>query len=46
LMEEAGVIVNPGYQFGPKGRGSFRICFAQEESAWESALERIVRALE
>jgi aspartate/methionine/tyrosine aminotransferase len=46
LMDRAGVIVNPGYQFGPTSRGSFRICFAQEESAWEAALERIVRALE
>jgi aspartate/methionine/tyrosine aminotransferase len=46
LMDHAGVIVNPGYQFGPSGCGSFRICFAQEESAWEVALERIVQALE
>ncbi len=46
LMNDADVIVNPGYQFGPSGRGRFRICFAQEESVWESALERMVSALE
>ncbi|MDF2435317.1 MAG: hypothetical protein JWP44_4948 [Mucilaginibacter sp.] len=46
LMEQADVIVNPGYQFGSNGRGSFRICFAQEERAWERALERIAGALE
>jgi aspartate/methionine/tyrosine aminotransferase len=46
LMEQADVIVNPGYQFGSNGRGSFRICFAQEEQAWERALERIAGALE
>jgi aspartate/methionine/tyrosine aminotransferase len=46
LMDHAGVVINPGYQFGPNGCGSFRICFAQEESAWEAALERIVGTLE
>jgi aspartate/methionine/tyrosine aminotransferase len=46
LMEQADLIVNPGYQFGSNGRGSFRICFAQEERAWEHALERIAGALE
>jgi aspartate/methionine/tyrosine aminotransferase len=46
LMEQADVIVNPGYQFGSNGRGSFRICFAQEERAWAHALERMAGALE
>lgn len=46
LIDHAGVIVNPGYQFGRRGIGSFRICFAQEESAWESALGRIAEALD
>jgi aspartate/methionine/tyrosine aminotransferase len=46
LMEHADVIINPGYQFGPSGRGSFRICFAQEEAAWEQALERIATTIE
>jgi aspartate/methionine/tyrosine aminotransferase len=46
LIDQAGLIVNPGYQFGSNGRGSFRICFAQEERAWEQALERISHTLE
>jgi aspartate/methionine/tyrosine aminotransferase len=46
LMEGAGVIVNPGYQFGPSGHNSFRICFAQEEDAWDHALDRILATLE
>jgi aspartate/methionine/tyrosine aminotransferase len=46
LMEQAEVIINPGYQFGANGHGSFRICFAQEESVWERALDRIAATLE
>jgi aspartate/methionine/tyrosine aminotransferase len=46
LMDGADMIVNPGYQFGPSGHGSFRICFAQEESVWEQALTRMVAVLE
>jgi aspartate/methionine/tyrosine aminotransferase len=46
LIEQAGVIVNPGYQFGRRGIGSFRICFAQEETVLESALQRIASVLE
>jgi aspartate/methionine/tyrosine aminotransferase len=46
LMEQADLIINPGYQFGANGRGSFRICFAQDERAWEQALERIASTLE
>jgi aspartate/methionine/tyrosine aminotransferase len=45
LIEEAGVIVNPGYQFGRRGIGSFRICFAQEEAVWDDALSRISTTL-
>lgn len=45
LVIDAGVIVNPGYQFGPAGGGGFRICFAQEETVWASALGRIVEVL-
>lgn len=45
LARKAGVIVNPGFQFGPRGVGSFRICFAQEEQAWSAALDRIVSVL-
>jgi aspartate/methionine/tyrosine aminotransferase len=46
LLLDAGVIVNPGYQFGDRGRGSFRICFAQDEEVWDFTLDRIVTVLE
>jgi aspartate/methionine/tyrosine aminotransferase len=42
LKRDAGIVVNPGYQFGIDGIGHMRLCFAQEETAWESALERIL----
>jgi aspartate/methionine/tyrosine aminotransferase len=45
LLNEAGVIVNPGYQFGAAGQGHFRLCFAQDETAWRPALDRIGTAL-
>lgn len=45
LLNEAGVIVNPGYQFGAAGQGHFRLCFAQDEAAWLPALDRIGAAL-
>lgn len=45
LQNKAGVIINPGFQSGPRGVGHFRICFAQEEKVLESCLERIVSAL-
>lgn len=45
LLNEAGVIVNPGYQFGAAGQGHFRLCFAQDEAAWVPALDRIGAAL-
>ena len=45
LLNEAGVIVNPGYQFGAAGQGHFRLCFAQDETAWLPALDRIGAAL-
>ena len=45
LQEEAGVVVSPGYQFGPSGLGHFRICFAREEESWDRALHRMTRAL-
>ncbi len=46
LLSDAGVIVNPGYQFGPGGIGGFRLCVAQEEEAWQAALERILACLD
>lgn len=45
LVRDAGVIVNPGFQFGRRGVGSFRICFAQDEAVWEDALARIAETL-
>ena len=41
MKTRAGLVINPGYQFGARGRGHFRLCFAQEESAWDRALERL-----
>ncbi|MFF4415519.1 pyridoxal phosphate-dependent aminotransferase [Streptosporangium sp. NPDC001559] len=45
LQREAGVVVSPGYQFGPSGVGRFRVCYARDETQWEAALDRMVKAL-
>lgn len=45
LQDEAGVIISPGYQFGPSGIGHFRVCYARDESEWARALDRIATAL-
>ena len=45
LQAEAGVVVSPGYQFGPSGIGHFRTCYAREESQWAQALRRMMTAL-
>ena len=45
LQQEAGVVVSPGYQFGPSGMNRFRICYAREEEQWSRALERMTAAL-
>jgi aspartate/methionine/tyrosine aminotransferase len=45
LQDEAGVVVSPGYQFGPSGIGRFRICYAREEAEWSRALKRMTFAL-
>jgi aspartate/methionine/tyrosine aminotransferase len=45
LQVEAGVVVSPGYQFGPSGIGRFRVCYARDEAEWAAALERMVAAL-
>lgn len=45
LQERAGVVVSPGYQFGPSGHGRFRVCYAREETGWAAALDRMVDAL-
>ncbi|MEO3763262.1 aminotransferase class I/II-fold pyridoxal phosphate-dependent enzyme [Streptomyces sp. B8F3] len=45
LVREAGVLVSPGYQFGPRGIGSFRVCYARDEAVWTAALGRMTTAL-
>ncbi|PKW18406.1 aminotransferase class I/II-fold pyridoxal phosphate-dependent enzyme [Saccharopolyspora spinosa] len=42
LKQKAGVVVNPGYQFGRAGLGHMRLCFAQDEARWDAALDRII----
>lgn len=44
-LKDAGLLVNPGYQFGVTGGGHFRLCFAQDEAAWGEALPRLAAAL-
>lgn len=46
LATRAGVLISPGYQFGPSGTGHFRICYARDEQVWDRALERIVDVLD
>lgn len=46
LKGEAGIVVNPGYQFGRAGIGHMRLCFAQDEAVWQNALDRIVSTVE
>ncbi|MEM7200997.1 MAG: aminotransferase class I/II-fold pyridoxal phosphate-dependent enzyme [Planctomycetota bacterium] len=45
LMSEARVLVSPGYQFGPSGKGHFRLCYARDEAEWEAVLGRITATL-
>ncbi len=45
LQQDAGVVVSPGYQFGPSGNGHFRVCYARDEVAWAQALHRMSTAL-
>jgi aspartate/methionine/tyrosine aminotransferase len=44
-LKRAGVLVNPGYQFGHRGRGSFRINFSQDARRLDDALDVIERTL-
>jgi aspartate/methionine/tyrosine aminotransferase len=46
ILEEATVLVSPGYQFGAKGIGHLRLCYARDEREWEAALQRITAVLE
>jgi aspartate/methionine/tyrosine aminotransferase len=45
LRREAGVIVSPGYQFGERGTGHFRVCYARDEVEWAQALDRMAACL-
>ncbi|AZM46129.1 aspartate aminotransferase [Streptomyces sp. WAC 06738] len=45
LVREAGVLVSPGYQFGPRGIGSLRVCYARDEAVWAAALGRMTTVL-
>lgn len=45
LLTDAGVLVSPGYQFGPGQEGRFRVCYARDEDEWSSALDRMVSVL-
>lgn len=44
-LKAAGVLVSPGYQFGPAGRGRFRINFSQDAGRLALALDRIEAVL-
>jgi aspartate/methionine/tyrosine aminotransferase len=45
LFYDAGVVVSPGYQFGPSGKTRFRMCYAQGEARLDAALDRITAGL-
>ncbi len=46
LARDAGMLISPGYQFGPGSSGHFRICFAREPKGWATAMDRMVAVLE
>ncbi len=46
LARDAGILISPGYQFGPGSSGHFRICYAREAEGWKVALDRMINALE
>jgi len=46
ILRDAGVLVSPGYQFGPQANGHFRVCYARDEAIWSSALDRMVAVLQ
>lgn len=45
LKREAGLVVNPGYQFGQSGERSLRLCFAQDEARWSEGLDTMISVL-
>lgn len=46
IKEQAGVVINPGYQFGPRGTGHMRLCIAQDEAEWEEALGNLIKVVD
>jgi aspartate/methionine/tyrosine aminotransferase len=44
-LKAAGVLVSPGYQFGPSGRGRFRVNFSQDAGRLALAMDRIEAVL-
>jgi aspartate/methionine/tyrosine aminotransferase len=44
-LKAAGVLVSPGYQFGPAGRGRFRINFSQDAARLSVAVDLIEAVL-
>lgn len=46
LARDAGMLISPGYQFGPRSAGHFRICYARESVGWADAMDRMVEVLE
>lgn len=46
LITEAGVLISPGYQFGPGNEGRFRVCYARDEEIWRAGLRRMVDVLD
>jgi bifunctional pyridoxal-dependent enzyme with beta-cystathionase and maltose regulon repressor activities len=45
-LKQAGVLINPGYQFGTGWPMSFRINFSQDGGRLEHAVERIAGVLQ
>jgi aspartate/methionine/tyrosine aminotransferase len=45
LKRRAGIVINPGYQFGSRGLGHFRICIAQSPAALELCLKSMIKVL-
>ncbi|WP_315762468.1 MULTISPECIES: aminotransferase class I/II-fold pyridoxal phosphate-dependent enzyme [unclassified Bradyrhizobium] len=46
LLVKAGVLVSPGYQFGPTAGGHVRVCYARDEQQWAGALDRMIEVLD
>ena len=46
LARDAGMLISPGYQFGPGSAGHFRICYARDETDWADAMNRMIAVLE